>query len=455
MDLKVIIVGAGEVGFHIARKLSQENKDVVLVEINEERVRRVQQVLDVQVIQGKGSSPSVLRQAGLESAEIMIAVTDSDETNIVACMIAQTLSKNIIRVGRVRDPEYRGASGLIDQSFLHIDLVISPEEEVSKTLSLLADTPGTSDVLEFADGRVKLIGIKLDAGNPMAGKRLMEISSEAGEKMLVAAIYRKESVIVPRGDTRAREGDTLFFVTLPESVKNLLRRFGKKDDHTRRVLVSGGGRMGECVARRLSSKGIGTKIIERDRQRCERLAETLDRVVVLHGEGTDQRLLVEEGIRDTDMFVSAVEDQEENVLTALFAKRLGAKRVVSLVDTTGYIPLASTIGVDVVLSPMLSAVGTILQFIRQGKVISVSTLREDLVEAIEFIAMETSEIVGKSLRTLSMPKGALVGSIVRGEEVIIPHGDTAIQAGDRVILFARPDAIPRVEKAVKVSLEYF
>ncbi len=453
--MKVIIVGAGEVGFHIARKLSQENKDVVLVEINEERVRRVQQVLDVQVIQGKGSSPSVLRQAGLESAEIMIAVTDSDETNIVACMIAQTLSKNIIRVGRVRDPEYRGASGLIDQSFLHIDLVISPEEEVSKTLSLLADTPGTSDVLEFADGRVKLIGIKLDAGNPMAGKRLMEISSEAGEKMLVAAIYRKESVIVPRGDTRAREGDTLFFVTLPESVKNLLRRFGKKDDHTRRVLVSGGGRMGECVARRLSSKGIGTKIIERDRQRCERLAETLDRVVVLHGEGTDQRLLVEEGIRDTDMFVSAVEDQEENVLTALFAKRLGAKRVVSLVDTTGYIPLASTIGVDVVLSPMLSAVGTILQFIRQGKVISVSTLREDLVEAIEFIAMETSEIVGKSLRTLSMPKGALVGSIVRGEEVIIPHGDTAIQAGDRVILFARPDAIPRVEKAVKVSLEYF
>ena len=453
--MRIIIVGAGEVGFHIARKLSLENKDVVLVELNEERVRRVQQILDVQVIQGKGSSPSVLRQAGLASAEIIIAVTDSDETNIVACMIAQTMSKNIIRVGRVRDPEYRGASGVIDQSFLHIDLVISPEEEVSKTLSLLADTPGTSDVLEFADGRVKLIGIKVDAGNPMAGKRLMEISPEAGEKMLVAAIYRKESVIVPRGDTRAKEGDTLFFVTLPESVKKLLRRFGKKDDHTRRVLVSGGGRMGECVARRLSSKGIGMKIIERDRQRCERLAETLDKVVVLHGEGTDQRLLLEEGVRETDMFISAVEDQEENVLTALLAKRLGAKRVVSLVDTTEYIPLASTIGVDVVLSPMLSAVGTILQFIRQGKVLSVSTLREDLVEAIEFIAMETSEIVGKSLRTLSMPKGALVGSIVRGEEVIIPDGDTVIEAGDRVILFARPDAIPRVEKAVKVSLEYF
>ncbi len=453
--MKIIIVGAGEVGFHIAKKLSSENKDVVLVEINEERVRRVQQVLDVQVIQGKGSSPSVLRRAGLESAEMVIAVTDSDETNIVACLIAQTLSKNIIRVARVRDPEYRGASGLIDKSFLHIDLVISPEEEVSKTLSLLADTPGTSDVLEFADGRVKLIGIKVDRGNPMAGKRLMEMSAEEGEKILVAAIYRKENVIVPRGETRIKEGDTLFLVTLPGSVRKVLKRFGKQDEHTKRVLVSGGARMGECVARRLSSRGIGTKIIEGNRQRCEQLAEALDKVVVLHGEGTDQRLLAEEGVRDVDMFISAAEDEEENVLTALLAKRLGAKRVVSLVDTTEYIPLASTIGVDVVLSPMLSAVSTILQFIRQGKVLSVSTLREDLVEAIEFIAMETSEIVGKPLRKLSMPKGALVGSIVREEEVIIPHGDTIIQAGDRVILFARPDVIPKMEKAVKVSLEYF
>jgi trk system potassium uptake protein TrkA len=453
--LKVIIVGAGEVGFHIAKKLSSENKDVVLVEINEERVRRVQQVLDVQVIQGKGSSPSVLRKAGLDSAEIVIAVTDSDETNIVACLIAQTMSTNIIRVARVRDPEYRGASGLIDKSFLHIDLVISPEEEVSKTLSLLADTPGTSDVLEFADGRVKLIGIKVDRGNPMAGKRLMEMSEEEGDKILVAAIYRKENVIVPRGDTRIKEEDTLFLVTLPGSVRKLLKRFGKQDEHTKRVLVSGGARMGECVARRLSSRGIGTKIIERNRQRCEQLAEALDKVVVLHGEGTDQRLLAEEGVRDVDMFISAAEDEEENVLTALLAKRLGAKRVVSLVDTTEYIPLASTIGVDVVLSPMLSAVSTILQFIRQGKVLSVSTLREDLVEAIEFIAMETSEIVGKPLRKLSMPKGALVGSIVREEEVLIPHGDTIILAGDRVILFARPDVIPKMEKAVKVSLEYF
>lgn len=453
--MKILIVGAGEVGFHIAKKLSMENKDVVLVDKEEARVRRVQQLLDVQVLHGSGSSPRDLRDAGLESAEIMIAVTDSDETNIVACLIAQTLAKNIIRVARIREPAYRGENGLIARSPLDVELVISPEEEVAKTLGLLADTPGTTDVLEFGGGRVKLIGVKVEQGNRMAGKRLLEMPERVGDKLLVAAIYRKEQVIVPRGDTRIKEGDTLFLVTLPAAVKQVLKRFGKADDHTRRVLVSGGGRMGESVARRLSARGIGTKIIERDRGRCEQLAEVLDKVVVLHGEGTDQRLLMEEGVGDVDMFISAADDEEENVLTALLAKRIGARRVVSLVDNTEYIPLASTIGVDVVLSPMLSAVSTILQFIRQGRVLSVSTLREDLVEAIEFIAMETSEIVGKPLRKLSMPKGALVGSIVRENEVVIPDGDTVIEVGDRVILFARPDVIPKMEKAVKVNLEYF
>jgi len=239
--LKIIIVGAGEVGFHIAKKLSLENKDVVVVEKDEARARRVRELLDVQVIQGKGSSPSILLETGLASAEIMIAVTDSDETNIVACLIAQTLSANIIRVARLREHEYRGESGIIDKSALNINLVISPEEEVAKALEILADTPGTSDVLEFADGRVKLIGVKVEPGSPLSGKRLMELPSEAGEKVLVAAIYRDENVIVPRGDTSVREGDTLFLVTLPQSVRHVLRRFGKSYDPTRRVLVSGGG----------------------------------------------------------------------------------------------------------------------------------------------------------------------------------------------------------------------
>jgi len=453
--LKIIIVGAGEVGFHIAKKLSLENKDVVIVEKDEARARRVRELLDVQVIQGKGSSPSVLRGTGLASAEIMIAVTDSDETNIVACLIAQTLSKNIIRVARLRDPEYRGDQGIIDQSGLNIHLMISPEEEVAKSIALLADTPGASDVLEFAGGRVKLIGIKVEPGSPLDGRQLMDIAGDTEQKILVAAVYHQETAIVPRGDTRIIEGDTLFLVTLPETARQVLDRFVTVQEHTKRVLVSGGSRMGECVAKRLSAKGIQTKIIERNRLRGEHLAATLNRVVVLHGEGTDQRLLLQEGVRDVDMFISAADDEEENVLTALLAKRLGARRVVSLVNTTEYIPLASTIGVDVVLSPMLSAVSAILQFVRQGKILSVSTLREELVEAIEFMALDTSNIVGKPLRKISVPKGALVGSIVREDEVIIPDGETIIQEGDRVIVFALPEAIPKMEKAMKVNLEYF
>ncbi len=453
--MKGIIIGAGEVGFHIAKKLSSEKKDVVLVERDDARARRVRELLDVQVVEGKGSNPEILREAGLGSAEIMIAVTDSDETNIVACLIARSISKNIILVARIREPEYRGESGIIDKSGLDVNLVISPEEEVAKTLELLADTPGTSDVLEFADGRVKLIGIKVEKGSPMAGKRLKELPVEGEEKTLVAAIYSKEGVTVPHGDAQIREGDTLFLVTLPKAVSTVLSRFGKSHELTRRVLISGGSRIGEEIAKRLAGKNIQTKIIERDRERCGVLAKTLDKIVVLHGEGTDQKLLQEEGVRDVGMFISAAEDEEENVLTALLAKQLGARRVVCLVDTTEYIPLASTIGVDVVLSPMLAAVSTILQYIRQGKILSVNTLREELVEAIEFEAMETSEIVGSALRKLSLPKGALVGSIVRGEDVIIPDGNTVIEVGDRVILFARPEAIPKMEKAVKVNLEYF
>ncbi len=453
--MKIVIVGAGEVGFHIAKKLSQENKDVVVVEKDEARARRVGDLLDVQVFTGKGSSPSVLRRTGLASAEILIAVTDSDETNIVACLIAQTLSSNTTRVARLRDPEYRGNQGIIDQSGLKIHLMISPEEEVAKSIAVLADTPGASDVLEFAGGRVKLIGIKVEPGSHLDGRQLKDIATDSEEKILVAAVYRHEQAIVPRGETRIEEGDTLFLVTLPDVARKILERFGKVHEPTRRALVSGGTRTGECVANRLAAKGIHTKIIEPDLARGEHLAGSLNRVVVLHGEGTDQRLLLEEGVRDVDLFVSAVEDEEENVLTALLAKRLGAKRVVSLVNTMEYVPLASTMGVDVVLSPMLAAVSAILQFVRQGKILSVSTLREELVEAIEFVAMDTSNIVGKPLRKLAVPKGALVGSIVRDGQVIIPNGDTVIEVGDRVVVFALQEAIPKMEKAMKVSLEYF
>jgi trk system potassium uptake protein TrkA len=444
--LRIIVIGSGILGLQVAKKLSEEGHDVVVVDIHEDELRRAQDVLDVGVVRGKGSTPSVLLEAGITSADMIVAVTGSDETNIVACLIAETLSQKTVRVARLRDPAYLGTSGIIDQSSLSIDLVISPEEETARRIELLARTPGASDVLEFAGGRVKAIGVQVDAGSPMEGRPLKELSGHSGPGVLVAGVYRGEMVSAPSGDLSITAGDTLFLVAAPGSVRRVLTRLGKEWVRTRHVLISGGGREGAAIAHRLAAGGIHTKIIERDQQLCESLAQQLESTTVLHGDGLDRRLLIDEGVQRADLFVAASADEKENVFAALLAKRLGARRVVSLVDTAERMPFAFTMGVDVVLSPMLAALSPILQFVRRGRVVSVSALREGLVEGIEFIAVPGSDIVGLPLALLHMPRGSLVGSIVRGDEVIIPHGDTVIEADDRVILFARPHLIPRLQR---------
>jgi trk system potassium uptake protein TrkA len=446
--VKIIVVGAGVLGFHAAKRLSEEGHDIVVVDVHEAELQRAQELLDVQTIHGKGSTPSVLVDAGLQTADMLLAVTGSDETNIVACLIAQTLSKKTARVARLRDPDYLGAAGIVDKSSLSIDLVVSPEQEVARSISLLAGTPGASDVLDFADGRVKALGVEIDVHSPMIGRSLKELTSRADEKTIAAGLYRGEIVSAPSDDVVINAGDVIFLVAAQESVRRALTRLGKHWGRTRHVLICGGGRMGVAIAGRLAADGVHTKIIERDRSTCERLANTLDGTVVLHGDVMDESLLEDEGVRRIDMFVSAVEDERENLLTALLARRLGAKRVVSLVNSTAYMPFASSAGVDVVLSPMLTSLGPVLQLVRRGNVISVRTLREGLVEGVEFIAAENSEIVGLPLALLHMPRGSMVGSIVRNGEVIIPEGSTTVEVGDRVVLFARPQLMPRLQRLV-------
>ncbi len=444
--MKIIVVGAGILGFHAAKRLSEEGHDVVVVDVHEDELRHAQDLLDVQTVLGKGSNPSILVEAGLPTADMLVAVTGSDETNIVACLIAQTVSKKAARVARLRDAAYLGAAGIIDKSSLSIDLVISPEQEVAGNIALLAGTPGASDVLDFAGGRVRALGVEIDADSPMVGRSLKELTSRGDEKSLAAGLYRGEMVTAPSDDVPIAAGDTIFVVAAQESVRRVMTRLGKHWARTRHVLICGGGRLGVAIARRLAADGVHTKIIESDRATCERLAETLDDTVVLYGDGMDESLLQDEGLQRVDMFVSAVEDEKENVLTALLARRLGAKRVVSLVNSMAYMPFASSAGVDVVLSPMLTALGPILQLVRRGNVVSVQTLREGLVEGIEFIATEGSEIVGLPLALLHMPRGSMVGSIVRQDEVIVPDGSTVVEIGDRVILFARPQLVPRLQR---------
>ena len=444
--MKIVVAGTGTLGFTVARKFSEERHDVVLVGQDEDALRRAQDVMDVGAVAGKASTPSVLLQAGLRSADILVAVTGSDETNIVACLIAETVSERIARVARIHDPAYLGEKGIIDKSSLSIDLVISPEEEVARAVSALAATPGASDVLEFADGQVQVFGVEVDQRSPMAGKPIRDLRRRPDEKLLVAGVYRDELVSAPSGDTRVTAGDTIFFVSDKPSVRRVLARMGKRWTRTRNVIIAGGGWEGVSIARRLSADGIHTKLIERDPLLCQRLSQMLGDTLILNGDCMDEALLADEGVRRAELFVAALGNETENILAALLAKRYGARRVAALVDRPEYMPFASTIGVDVVVSPLLAALNPILQLARPGRVLAVRTLRENLVEGIEFVAAEESGIVGLPLAMLRMPHGSLVGAIVRGGEVIVPDGSSVVRPGDSVVLFARPDLIPRLQR---------
>jgi trk system potassium uptake protein TrkA len=444
--VKIIVVGTGTLGFYVAKRLSEERHDVVMVGDDEEALRRAQDAIDVGAVVGKGSSPSNLLEAGVRSADILVAATGSDETNIVACLIAETVAERIVRVARLHDPAYLGAKGIIDKSSLSIDLVISPEEEVARAVAALADTPGATDVLAFADGRVRAVGVVVDADSPMVGKPLKDLTRRTGEKLLVAGVYRGEMVSAPSGDIRLMAGDTLFLVADQPSVRRAMTRLGKRWARTRNVIIVGGGWEGVSIARRLAAAGVHTKIIERDPAVCDQITSLLDDTLVLHGDGMDERLLVDEGVQRAEMFVAALGNETDNIFAALLAKRHGARRVAALVDTPEYMPFASTTGVDIVLSPLLSALNPILQFARPGQIVAVRTLRENLVEGIEFVAVKGAGIVGLPLALLHMPHGSLVGALVRNDEVIIPDSATVVEDGDSVVLFARPALIPRLQR---------
>ena len=444
--MQVIVVGTGTLSLNIARRLSEERNDVIMVGENETSLRQAQDALDVGFVIGKGSSPSVLLEAGLPSSDIIVAATGSDEINIVACLIAETVNNEIVRVARIHDPAYLGAEGIIDQSELHIDLVISPEEQVATSVAALASVPGATDVLEFADGKVLAVGAEVDARSPLIGRPLTELRGRAGGPLLVAGVYRGEIVNAPSRDMRVAEGDVLFLVADRPTVRRALTGLGKRWVRTRNVLIAGGGWEGVAIARRLSAAGVHTKIIDRDPAVCDRVSQLLDDTLVLNGDAMDDRLLADEGGTRADMVIAALGNENDNLFTALQAKRLGARRVAALIDTPERMPFASTIGVDIVLSPLLTSLNPILQLVRRGDVVAVQTLRESLVEGIEFVAAEGAGIVGLPLALLHMPHGSVVGAVVRGEEVIIPSGSTVVQPGDRVVLFARPALIPRMQR---------
>jgi trk system potassium uptake protein TrkA len=454
--LKIVIVGAGQVGFHIASQLAFENKDVIVIDKDPEALRRVSDNLDVQVLHGSGSSPEILNEAGVKSADILLAVTDSDETNLVACLVSNIFSPATKKLARIRDADFDAHYDHFREHAPHIDTVINPEIEVVKTIDRLMSFPGAVDVGEFADGRIKFIGIYLDHDARLAGVRLVDLPAKTGDlRPLIAAVVREDELIIPRGNDRLLPGDLVYFISEDEKLIDTLAVFDKPPLPLKRVLIVGGGRIGFRLASLLDQKSIHGKIIEVDPDRCTFLAEKLNKVVVLCGDGSDQNLLAEENIQDTDMVITLTNDEETNILTSLLAKRMGAKKTITKISKFSYFNLMSTIGIELVVSPRLSAINSILKHIRRGKVISAISIKGEQAEVMEAVALETSDIVHNPLKNISFPKGSLVAGIIRGEEIIIPSGDSVIVPGDRIIIFATKHAISKIEKILAVKLEYF
>jgi len=452
--MKIIIIGAGDVGFNIAQRLSEESHDVVLIEKDPGKIRQIQNAIDVQAIEGSGTNPSVLREAGIKESDIIVAATDNDEANLIACFYAQHLTDFITKIARVKNTDYMKHKEIFSDNSLGIDLMINPQSEMVASMLKLIEVPVASEVIDFVNGRVKLIGITIKKDSPLVGRKLSSFD-EYEQSILVGVMIRGDKVIIPKGDDVIQADDLVYLVTRREDTSNIFQLMNLKKDGLSRVMIVGGGETGLSLAESLDATNINTKIIEKDGQRCLEMAERLEKVVVLNGDGTDREFLLEENIGDVDIMVVLTGDEENNVLISLLGKALGAKKTVTKIRKLSYIPLVSTIGIDTVVSPRLSAFRAILQYIRKGKVVCVAPLKAEAAEVIEFEALETSDIVNTPLAEVKFPKGAIVGAIVRGDEIIIPRGDNMIKPHDHLILFALKESIPKIEKLFTVKVEYF
>ena len=455
--MSIIIVGAGDVGYYLAKKLVAEKKEVLVIEKDDRKVKRLTDEVNCQAITGSGSNPAVLKEAGVEKAEMLIAVTDSDEANITACVLASLQSHVPIKIARVRQESFSNPDKQEEFNIekLGIDLIINPEHRAAEEILNILTVPGAVEILKFLDNRVRFIGARVTQSCRLLGIPFEELFGLRQElRLLVAAIFRNQQLIVPKGTDCLKEGDLIYFVAMPDNIHKIMEYLGHSGGSVKRVMIDGGGTIGMTLAKSLEAEGVSVKIVENDPNRCSVLIRNLDKSVVLNGLATDQDLLLQENIKNMDAFISVTSDDENNILSSLLSKRLGAPWAITLANQTSYVPLITAIGVDVVINPRLLAVGAIMHYVRRGKVLSVASLRDE-VELIEVEALESSELVEKKISEIPWPPRCLALAIERGEEVLIPTGETVIAPHDKVLLFVAKDAIAKIEKLLTVRLEYF
>jgi trk system potassium uptake protein TrkA len=440
-----MILGAGDVGFHLAQQLIQENHDVVIVEQDRERVRLIEDAMDAMVIEGNGAALSTLERAGIAKTDLLLAVTSQDEINLMACLSAAQYEVPK-RIARVSKPDYYDHTGILTPERLGVHLMINPERECALETYQLLQSSAAAEFAQFEGGLVQLIGVRVEPNAPVAGKRLLEIDQSAGGvRALIVALERAGQTIIPSGETHVQAGDLAFFLGEPAHLPQALTLAGYDRFKLRRVIIAGGSREGWFLAQLLEEHKIGCTILEADRRRALVLAEDLQRSLILHGDATDLELLEMEAVGDADGFVAYTGSDETNLLSCLLAKNLGARRVISLIDRINYIPLVSQMGVDAAVSPRTSAVNAILSHVRRGSVLAVATLKGTRAQGIEFDVRPGFPFAGLPLSKLQLPSGSLIGAIVRGDRVIVPCGEDVIMVGDRAIVFALPEALRKLE----------
>ena len=452
--MKALVLGAGKVGSSLALRLLQEDIGVTLVDDNYDRLLRLQQQLDIQIVHGWPSHPAVLEQAAGDSTDLLIAVTDNDEINLVACQIAESVLKIPKCIGRVRENYYNYRSTMFGDSSNRYTL-ISPEREVSQYLRSMIEYPNAETVVDFVHGRVKLATTRAYKNGPLVGNRLCAAREHIPEAdARVVAIYRNEQVIIPDGDTIIQEDDQVFFIASRKNLRAVMNEFRRSKGHYKRVTLVGGGNIGFDLAYSLE-KHFQIKIIERDVERCNMLAAKLKSSLVLNGDGTDLQLLTRENIASSDVFCAMTDNDESNLLACVLAKQLGARKTIVLINNPAYISLIEkkVMDIDLYLSPQYITLSSLLSHIRKGDVVRAHTLRQGNAEAMEIIVHgkeENSRVVGRPVQDIPFPYGTTIGAIVRGDDVITAHHDTVVMEYDHVILFmTNKEALPQVEQLFK------
>jgi trk system potassium uptake protein TrkA len=443
--MKIVIIGAGEVGFYLAQRLSLEKHDLVIIDSDPEKCAHAQEALDVSVIEGNASSQSVLKEAGLESADMFIAASGVDEINLIACMIASKMGVKR-KIARVRNPDYYENSSILKPEDLGVDLFIHPEEEVIEEITRLLMRASASEVVEFENGKIVVVGLKLDGQCPNLNKPLKEVGSEEERRNIrVVAMLKGEKTIIPTGEDYFSKNDQIFVIAKRESLSHVLSLTGKTDQRLDRIMILGGGKIGRGLAEKLERQ-IEVTLVESNREKSVKIASQLKRTAVYQADGTEIDTLAREGLLNMDAFIAVTSDDENNILSCLLAKHLGIHKTIALVNKPTYLPLLPVIGIDSTVNVRLSTASAILRFIRRGTILSAATFHGIDAEAIEFEVMKSSRIIGKPLKDLGLPKGALVAAAVRKDEVLILYGKSVLQPGDKVIVFALPKAISAIEK---------